>query len=121
MNTNEFPSHPDDKADSYYDPLAQEFGTERRARSHLKFLSPVEARRLGELETLEASYRLNSPKDKTELQLLRYISQYKWLSESMAQPESDPRFPSLSKEDELARIAQEIINLRKKFEENNLT
>ncbi len=119
MNTNEFPIHPDDQAQSYYDPLADKFGAERRARNHINFLSPDEARRLGELETLDASFRLNNQKDKIELQLLRYISQYKWLSESMVQPESDPRFPSLSKEDELARIEQEIINLKQKFEENN--
>ncbi|GEM_PF-3371968 len=122
MNTNEFPPlHPDDRAQSYYDPLADKFSAERRARNHMKFLSPDEALRLGELETLDASFRLNSQKDKTELQLLRYISQYKWLSETMVQPVSDPRFPSLNKEDELARIAQEITNLKQKFEEYNLT
>ncbi len=121
MNTNELPPpHPDDRAQSYYDPLADKFGAERRARTHLKFLSPTDARRLGELETQEASYRIH-PKDMVELQLLRTIAHYTWLSESMVQPESDPRFPSLNKEDELERLRQEITNLKQKFEENNLT
>ena len=119
MGNDEFTPHPDDKEQSYYDPLADKFGVEQRARKHMKFLSPDEARRLGELETQEASYRLTSKKDTIELQLLRYISQYNWLSETMVQPESDPRFPSLSKEKELARIKQEISELQKKLKESN--